>query len=127
MAVLATVTDIMTSGYAEVMLWENGAPGKRRAIAESPKNVKARRGDVVELEPLDARSVKFANILYIIPAVFFILGLAVTRSPSWGERIFAGLIVGFMAFVATWIINRRSRMIRRQEYLITRVVEAHHV
>ena len=124
----ATVTDIMTSGYAEVIPWVNGGPGKKRAIAENPKNIKAKRGDIVELEPLDSRKVRFADILYILPVIFFILGIVVTKSSSWGERILSGAIVGFMAFIATWIINRRSRMIRRQEYLIIRVVEknSHH-
>ena len=45
--ITATITRVITKGYAECALWENGAPGKRHCIIED--SFGSRRGAVVEL------------------------------------------------------------------------------
>ena len=51
--ITATITRVITKGYAECALWENGAPGKRHCIIED--SFGSRRGAVVELASASPR------------------------------------------------------------------------
>ena len=121
----ATVTDVLTTGFAEVAIdGEDESSGEKvRHIAIFNKEQKIHRGDVVELMPFDPREVKEARIAYILPLIVFIFGFLVTNKLQMGERILSGLILAFMTFVVSWLMNRRARLLKRQEYKITRIIK----
>ena len=124
MSVNALVTDTLTSGFAEVaLLDEDGRPGDERFIASYDKKMKVRRDDIVELTEQDSRIMKESLWAYIIPPICFVYAVLVTKNLGWGERILSGFIVGFMAFIISWIFNRRSRMLKKQKYRVVRIVK----
>ena len=128
MNVQATVTDVLTEGYIEVAVWEDGAPTKRREIAELPKKKKARRGDIVELAPHQPRDDKIARIVYIGPVIFFLFGVLFTKNFSWPDRLLTGAILALLTFVIAWLMNRRARLRRRMAWRVTSVdKEADHL
>ena len=52
-----------------------------------------------------------------------LIGILVTGHLSIPERILSVVILGFMGFVVAWILNRKARLNKRQEYRIVRIVE----
>lgn len=67
--ITATITRVITKGYAECALWENGAPGKRHCIIED--SFGSRRGAVVELASSSPREEPLARLAYLAVPVFF--------------------------------------------------------
>lgn len=121
MHITATVTDIFTSGFVEVIPWEeNGAPGKRRCVASDSTD--AKRGDTVELEPAEPWDDRFARVAYIAPLVFFLLGLFLFHSRGWLNSLAIGAILALLTFVMAWLMNRRARLRRRLEYHVVRIL-----
>jgi positive regulator of sigma E activity len=123
MSMIATVTREFTKGYAEVALWENGSPGKTRCVAENFE--KAKRKDVVELEPAQPWEDRFARLAYLIVPVVFALGMWASRGQSLQNMLLSGGIMAVMAFVVAWLMNRPARLRNRLEYRVVRVLEAH--
>lgn len=124
----AKVTDILTTAFAEVALLDaNGEPEKRkRHIAEDTaarRKDRAKRGDIVELEPVDNRIVKIARIAYIMPVILLVLGMVLPKSYTMQERVITGVVLGVMGFVIAWLMNRRARLLQRKEYDIVDVVK----
>lgn len=121
----AIVTDNISDGFAEVApLGEDGEPEKRRCIAENPKSVKAKRGDVVEMKPAKPRDVSStARLAYILPVVAFALVVILMGNTPWGERLIDAAILGFLFFIFAWLMNRRSRLLKRLEFTITKVTK----
>ncbi|MBQ6663918.1 MAG: SoxR reducing system RseC family protein [Firmicutes bacterium] len=125
MALKAKVTDVLTTGFAEVDLIGDDfeSLGEERCIAQFEKKVKVHRGDYVELVLLPSRRMTEARIAYIIPLICFAFGVLVTKTLGWGERILSGVILAVMAFVVSWLMNRRARLLQRQEYEVVRVIK----
>ncbi len=123
----AKVTDELSKGFVEVApLDGSGNPGRERFIAEDPgrKKARARRGDIVEIQSIASGDGKTKRVyFYIFPVILLILGIAITGSYSMPERILTGVILGFMGFVAAWILNRKARLSQRQVYHVVRIVE----
>lgn len=122
MAIFATVTDILTEGFAEVAVWEDGAPGKHRAIAEFDKKLKARRGDEVELKNAGPRDMREARLAYVLPLLLAVFGLLLSGG-AWTEKLLNAAILGFLGFIVAWLMNRRARLLRRREYTVSRVTK----
>ena len=149
--IVAKVTDVMTTNFAEVSVIEdydliaddpltelnNGSfqdatsgfdfPGKEkgeRFIAQfDKKKFNVRRGDIVEIIPIEARIMNEAKIAYIGPVILFVIGFLISNKLAMGERILSGAILAVMGFVISWLMNRRSRMLRRQEYKVVRIIK----
>ena len=68
-----TVTNVFTSGYVEVAVWENNQPGEKREVAEIDYK-KPHRGDIVDMSPAQPRETPYARTAYIGPVIFFVLG-----------------------------------------------------
>ncbi len=122
------VTDVLSTGYLEVApLNAAGEPGRTRVIAQESKRKRkerAKRGDIVELQEIVAEEGRSNRVFfYIIPIALLVLGILITGSRSWPERILTGVILGIMGFVVAWILNRKARLSRRQEFEIIRVVQ----
>ena len=122
------VTDVLSTGYLEVApLNAAGEPGKARVIAQESKRKRkehAKRGDIVELQEIVAEEGRSNRVFfYIIPIALLVLGILITGSRSGPERILTGVILGIMGFVVAWILNRKARLSRRQEFEIIRVVQ----
>ena len=123
----AKVTDVLTTGFAEVMLLnENSETVEEfgRHIAIFNKEQKVHRGDIVEIIPFDPRTVKEAKLVYILPVIVFVFGILITGKLEWGERILSAAILAFMAFIVSWLMNRRARLLKRQEYKVVRIIKA---
>ncbi len=120
--ITATVTDVLTKGYAEVAPWEDGKPGPRRCIAEDAHD--ARRGDVVELKPAKASDDPYAKAIYAMPVLSAVAAALLVRGQSWPERILTGALVGVMVFVLAWIKNRKVRLRRKLAYEVVRIVQS---
>ena len=120
MAATATVTDVLTRGYVEVALWEDGQPGRAREVAESGE-LKVRRGDIVELQPASPKDERIARVAYLAPVVFFVLGMLLVRTDAWAERILTGGILGFLTWILSWLMNRRARLRRVMAWRITKI------
>ena len=122
----AKVTDELSKGFIEVAPLDSaGNPGKQRFIAEDPgrKKARARRGDIVEISPIESSDGGSKRVyFYIIPIVLFVLGFVMT-STGMQERILSGVLLGFMGFVVAWILNRRARLAQRQGYHVLRIVQ----
>lgn len=122
----AKVTDELSKGFIEVAPLDSaGNPGKQRFIAEDPgrKKARARRGDIVEISPIESSDGGSKRVyFYIIPVVLFVVGFVMT-STGMQERILSGVLLGFMGFVVAWILNRRARLAQRQVYHVLRIVQ----
>ena len=118
--VAATITRVITKDYAECVLWENGAPGKRHCIIEDPFG--ARRGDVVELAPASPREEPLARLAYLAVPVFFAMGCLLGGAGSIADRLTSGGVLALLTFVMAWLMNRRARMRRIMEYRVTRAL-----
>lgn len=126
MSLKAMVTDDrITERFVEVaLLNEKGQKSKQRFIAENPKSVKARRGDEVELVEIETKDIsRDARMAYILPVIGFLLGFFLTSNRERPEQILSGLILGILFFVIAWILNRRSRLLKRQSYRVTKVLK----
>lgn len=124
----AKVMDDISKGYAEVApIDENGNIGKERYIAVDPetkRKKRAKRGDIVELKEIKSGDGVSRRIyFYLFPVAMTLVGILVTGSLSIPERIFSAAILGVMGFVVAWILNRRPRLNKRQEYRIVRIVK----
>ena len=122
----AKVTDILTTGFAEVvLLGENEELNEKpsRHIAIFNKEDKVHRGDIVEITPFDPREMKEARIAYILPVIVFAFGILITGKLEWGERILSAGVLAFMTFIVSWLMNRRARLLKRQEYKVVRIIE----
>lgn len=122
----AKVTDILTTGFAEVVLLgenEETKDDSGRHIAIFNKEEKVHRGDIVEITPFDPREIKEARIAYILPVLVFGFGILITGKLEWGERILSAGILAFMTFIVSWLMNRRARLLKRQEYKVVRIIE----
>lgn len=114
-----TVTDILTEGFAEVTLPAEKGEKPRRCVAAN--DVKAKRGDEVELKPAKPWDDKFARWAYLQVPALFLLGLFLSHGGTL-DRILSGLILGAMGFVLAWLMNRRARLRRRLEYRVVHVL-----
>ena len=120
----AKVKDILTSGFAEVEISDgNPALDGTRHIARFNKDQKVHRGDVVEIEEVESRTVNEARIAYLAVPLCAVFGFIVSKNLATGERILSAAILGFMAFIVSWLMNRRARMLKRQEYRVVTVIE----
>lgn len=123
MAIYAKVTDILTTGFAEIELLGDEYEDEPRCIAEFTKKTKVHRDDVIEVEPMKNRIMNDSRIAYVIPPVLFFFILYITKNLGWGERFLSAAIVGFLAFIISWIMNRRSRMLKHRSYKVVRLVK----
>ena len=121
MALTGKVTDVLTDGYVEIMLSDDEKAFDDRHIAENPKSVKAKRGDIVVLEEAQPYSLKIARIAYAFPVAAFILGIIIPEGLGMAERIMAGLLLAVMCLVIAWLMNRKARLVSRLEYTIVRI------
>ena len=121
MAQNATVTDVLTQGYVEIALWEDGQPGKTREIAETGDR-KVKRGDVVEVRPIQPKNEPVARIAYAATVVFFLFGLLLSKNFSWPERLLNGAILAFLTFILAWLMNRRARLRRRMAWKVVKLL-----
>ena len=124
----AKVTDDISKGYAEVApIDAHGNIGKERYIAVDPetkRKKRAKRGDIVELKEIKSGDGVSKRIYYyLFPVLMTMVGFLVTGSLSIPERILSALILGVMGWVAAWILNRKARLNKRQEYRIVRIVQ----
>ena len=124
----AKVTDVLSTGYAEVVLIdENGRPGRKRFVAYDslPKKQKARRGDVVDITSVRGRDTTNSRMrfFYLLPLILFAVGYIIPKAYSVPERVLTGIILAVMGFVIAWILNRKVRLANRQEYKIIKVVK----
>ena len=78
----------------------------------------------MEIAPLASRTMTEARIAYIGPLLCFIVGFLASKNLEMGERILSGVILAVMAFVISWLMNRRARMLKRQEYKVVSIIEA---
>jgi positive regulator of sigma E activity len=117
-----TVTNVFTSGYVEVAVWEDGQPGARREVAEVDYK-RPRRDDVVELVPAQPRNDRIARIVYIGPVIFFIFGALITKNYDMTQRLLTGGILAAMTFVMAWLMNRPARLRRRLSWRVSRVIK----
>lgn len=122
---LAKITDLMTRGYVEVRLIENRRLGRERMIAQIPVSMRGEQGDIVTIEPLESRNVHSSWIRYLAVPAFFLLAFFAGSSLDLANRMVSGAIVGLMAFLICWIMDRRSRMMRRQQYKVTEIRQKH--
>ena len=116
----ATVIKVYTRNYAEVAIWENGKPGPERRIAENM--FEARREDVVEVEPAEPKTGGSWKPYLMVPGLY-LLGLIAQPGASLQTRLINGMILGFMGFVAAWLLTRRYRMQRLMSCRVTRIVK----
>lgn len=119
MAVTGTITDILTEGYAEVMLLEDPA-GRQRYVAENPEG--AKRGDTVALESAKPWNDPLARIAYLLPVVFLVLGVLAPRNAALSDRLIIGGVLGILSFVVAWLMNRRARLRRRLAWRVTEIL-----
>ena len=124
----AKVMDDISKGYAEVApIDAHGNIGSARYIAVDPetkRKKRAKRGDIVELKEIKSGEGTSKRIyFYFIPVLMTLIGILVTGHLSIPERILSVVILGFMGFVVAWILNRKARLNKRQEYRIVRIVE----
>ena len=124
----AKVMDDISKGYAEVApIDAHGNIGSARYIAVDPetkRKKRAKRGDIVELKEIKSGDGVSKRIyFYLVPILLSLIGILVTGSLSMPERIFSAFILGIMGFVVAWILNRRPRLNKRQQYKIVRIVE----
>ena len=117
----AQVTHIFCENYIEVALLEDGKPGERRCVAEDFE--KAKRGDLVEIKPAKPWDEPIAKYAYLIPAVLFVLGLAIGGRLALPQRLLASAMLALLGFCVAWLMNRRSRLRRRLEYRVVRVTK----
>jgi hypothetical protein len=120
--VMATITRVITQGYAEAVLWENGEPGKERCVAENLE--KAKRGDVVELKP--AKPWKKARgewLPYLVVPLFFVIGMLLERGGAGAEHLLSGGILALLGFLLIWLTTRRTRMRRAMRYEVVCIVQ----
>ena len=120
--VTATITKVITKGYAEAVLWENGAPGEERCITENFEL--AKRGDVVELKPAPHESGSLRDRLpYLVVPLFFVIGILLERGGTLGQRLLTGAILALLGFVMIWLTTRRTRMRQVMQYEVVRILE----
>lgn len=124
----AKVTDDISKGYAEVApIDEHGNMGKERYIVVDPetkRKKRAKRGDIVELKEIKSGDGTSKRIyFYFIPVLMTLVGILATGSLAIPERILSAVILGVMGFVVAWILNRKARLNKRQEYRIVRIVQ----
>lgn len=120
--ITATIVKVITKGYAEVVLWENDAPGDTHCIAENPE--KAKRGDIVELKPaLPSKAAPAEWLPYLAVPLCFAIGMFLESGRSLSDQLLSGLILALMGFVIGWIATRKSRMRRMMEYKITKIIK----
>lgn len=118
--ITATITRVITKGYAECALWENGAPGKRHCIIED--SFGSRRGAVVELASSSPREEPLARLAYLGGPRLLRHGLPGSGGAgSIADRLTSGGVLALLTFVMAWLMNRRARMRRIMEYRVTRV------
>lgn len=133
--IIAKVTDVMTTNFAEVRVIDDAEQKAGFDVAEDrkgekyiaqfdKKNLNVRRGDIVEIVPLEARTMTEARIAYIGPLLCFVVGFLVSKNLELSERILSGVILAVMSFVISWLMNRRARMLKRQEYKVVSIIEA---
>ena len=125
---IAKVMDDISKGYAEVAPVDaRGNVGSARYIAVDPetkRKKRAKRGDIVELKEIKSGDGVSKRIyFYLFPVLMTLVGILVTGSLSIPERIFSAAILGVMGLVVAWILNRRPRLNKRQQYRIVSIVE----
>lgn len=107
----AKVTHIYTDGYVEVELEEDG----RRAVARD--FFRSKRGDMVLVEPEAGRGTDpITDLPYLSIIIMAVLGWAVGHGT--GEKLLNALLLSFASFVISWLMTRKGRMRRRQEFQI---------
>ena len=124
----AKVTDDISKGYAEVApIDEQGNVGRERYIAVDPetkRKKRAKRGDIVEIKEIkNGEGISKRIYFYLFPVALTLVGILATGSLAIPERILSAVILGVMGFVVAWILNRRVRLNKRQEYRIVRIVQ----
>ncbi|MGN0985198.1 MAG: hypothetical protein ACI4OU_01785 [Candidatus Enterenecus sp.] len=120
--VTATITKEITKGYAEAILWENGAPGEERCIVRNPE--RARRHDVVELTPVSPEERSRRDMLpYLVVPLFFVIGMLLERYGTLGQRLLSGAILALLGFLLMWLTTRRTRMRQVMSYEVVQILE----
>ena len=124
----AKVTDDISKGYAEVApIDAQGNMGKERYIAVDPetkRKKRAKRGDIVEIKEIKSgEGISKRIYFYLFPVALTLVGILATGSLAIPERILSAVILGAMGFVVAWILNRKVRLNKRQEYRIVRIVQ----
>ena len=120
MTTTATVTDILTKGFAEVMIPPEDGGKSRRCIAAN--DLDAKRGDLVELKPATPWNDPIARTSYLMVPALFLLGLYLDQG-KLSERVLSGLILAALGFILSWLMNRRARLRRRLEYRIVHITK----
>lgn len=108
------------------------AADREAMVAEAMNPVGARPGDLVEVELPVTVSLRAAYILYGVPLLFFLLGLALGAASGWlltGGRLTLplSLVLGFgMTFLSYYLLHRRyssgSRASAPYRPVVTRVL-----
>ena len=123
MAYTAKVTDIHTTGFAEVELIDEGSEYDPRYIAEFDKDLNVKIGDTVLMDKAENRIMNESKIAYVAPPVVAIIIFLITKDMGTGERFLAAALVFLMAFIIAWIMNRRSRMLKYRAFRITKILK----
>ena len=124
MAVTAKVIKVLTTDFAEVAILDNGELSKEHYIAEFEGNKeKVRRDDYVEMVPKEGRIMNTSRWAYLLPVIGIIFAIFITVGRAWEERILTAFLLGLMTFIVAWLMNRRSRMLKRREFKVTKIVK----
>ena len=126
MAIIAKVTRVMTTDFAEVSILDHGEPiDETTYIAQFyGKELKVRRDDIVELEPIESRTMNDSRIAYVLPVIGVLLGFFITKSDDIMQKILSAFLLGLMLFIVAWVMNRRSRMLKYRKYRVKRIIES---
>ena len=123
MAYTAKVTDIHTTGFAEVELIDEGSEYDPRYIAEFDKDLNVKIGDIVSMEKTDNRIMNESRSAYIAPLIVAIVIFLITKDMAVGERLLSAALTFLMAFIIAWIMNRRSRMLKYRAFTIKKILK----
>ena len=136
----AKITKIMTKGYAEILLPEDGwqcdlncrycpnNPGPHlhnkceRAVAECFDD--ARRGDLIAVQPAKSYETKGARLAYLIVPIMFVLGCVFGKIMNYdlANTLVMGGVMAFLNLVLAWLMNRQARMRRVIEWRMVDVL-----
>ena len=130
----AKIYKVMTRGYAEILLAEDGwqcdmdcqvCPNNpcphihnkcEHAMAECYDA--ARRGDLIMVEPAKGYNTKYARSAYIMVPLAFVLGCVFGRSMNYdlANTLVMGGLMTVLSFLLAWLMNKQARMRRIIEW-----------
>ena len=127
MAIYAKVNRIMTTDFAEISILDgiDGEPVDNVTyIAEfKGEELNVRRDDIVEVVPTDNRIMNESRIAYVLPVVGVLIGYFATASRVVTERLLSAFLLGLMMFIVSWVMNRRSRMLKYRKYKVKKIIK----